>query len=791
MLLRPFTLVCVAMLCGLMIPAAQADRLLEALEEHRRWEPIVDDVYLQEHERRIETVSPVTAVALFNHTLYAVMGGVVHELIGDRLVSVPEAPQGMQSLHALNGALWGIADNGLYRYDGATLTLVDDRAFVDLTVHRGLVHAATRMAVYRYENGALTDIEPEEGYRSHTRVFELDDGVQYLPRPLEFGPTHRIASHAGAIYGLHGDNLFLFDGFIIEPNTADWGILRTGTTRDMVSLGNRLYIATDRGLARLRGYTLQTLTGREGLPYEDITCLAEGFANDLWIGTSNGAIRKVSDDEYHYFAADRWLPDNHVNAIVAGDEAVYVATNGGLGIIEYVPYTLQKKAELFENYLDEWGHIRHGFVHRVRWSERDGEWVRSVSDNDGGWTAHYLVAMSYKYAVTGDERARERAVDAFKAMIWLEEITPIEGFPARAIYAVGSNEQRGMTGSGGWPAQWHPTEDGHWEWKGDTSSDETGAHYYAVALFHDLAARGEEKARAAEHIRRMTDHIINNGWLLRDMDGTPTRWGRWDPAYLHNPYGQYAQGLNGLEAQNKVITALALTGEPRFQAGLEQLLEWRYHEETVRQKLTFPPNYNVRWDDRLAFLSLFTALKYIEDPRLETIYRLSLERSWEIKRVEQFGWFNIAYGILTGNEFDADATAAHLREWPIDPMAYRFDNSSRTDLWTTAIAPFPVGGYVQYAGTYGEPAPLPPSMRNLESLRMDRSTLIFSGGSGTPQVTEKTTWLETYWKGRFYGLITAPDTDDPALTTVSPSGEVRGALPFDGPPRPDNLLAIE
>ena len=764
------------------------DRFIREHEENRRWDPIEDKVYLQEHEKRIKTDTPVTSVELYQGSLYAVKDGLLHNLVDDRLSPVTRSPSGIQSLHALDGVLWGIADDGLYRYDGQTLTLVDDRNFVDMTLHRGNIYVATRMAVYRYENGEFIDIVPDDGYRHHSITFELDDGKQYLPEPLEFGPTNHIISHAGAIYGLWGNNLFLFDGFTLQPHTADWGILRTRDTRDVISLGNRIYIATDRGLAMQRGYTLHTLTGKQGLPYEDITCLAEGFDGELWIGTTEGAIRKVDDGEYEYFAAQRWLPENHVNDIVADSNIVYIATNGGLGVIEYVPYTLRKKADHFENQMEEWGHLRHGFAHSVRWSSEHDKWIRNISDNDGGWTAHWLVAMSYKYAVTGDESAREKAVDAFKAMVWLEEITPMEGFPARAIYSVGSNERRGWTGSGGWPAQWHVTEDGNWEWKGDTSSDEVGAHYYAVALFHDLAARGKEKERAAEHIRRMTDHIIDNGWLMRDYDGTPTRWGRWDPEYLHNPYGQYAQGLNGLEAQAMAITAFALTGEDRFQGGLEQLMEWRYHERTVRQKWTFPPNYNVRWDDRLAFLSLFPALKYVQDPRLETIYRQSLERSWEIKRVEQFGWFNIAYGIITGNEFEAETTAAHLREWPINPLSYNYNNSVRDDLWTTEIAPFEVNGYVQYAGTYGEPAPLPPSMRNLESLRLDRSTLIFDGGSNGNSVTEPTTWLETYWKGRYYGLITGPKTDDPDLISKEPSGQQPGVPPFDGPDRPGGLL---
>src|SRR5690606_30443975 len=97
--------------------------------------------------------------------------------------------------------------------------------------------------------------------------------------------------------------------------------------------------------------------------------------------------------------------------------------------------------------------------------------------------------------------------------------------------------ERSTGGSGGLPAKWYQTEDGKWWWKGDTSSDEVNSHYYAVALFHDLAAKGDEKAIAARHLARITDHIIDNGWILRDLDGGPTRWGRWDPDYLLRPYG--------------------------------------------------------------------------------------------------------------------------------------------------------------------------------------------------------------------------------------------------------------
>ena len=48
-----------------------------------------------------------------------------------------------------------------------------------------------------------------------------------------------------------------------------------------------------------------------------VTCVACGLTNDLWIGTTRGAIRKV-EGEFQYFAGRRWLPGERVNAIACG-----------------------------------------------------------------------------------------------------------------------------------------------------------------------------------------------------------------------------------------------------------------------------------------------------------------------------------------------------------------------------------------------------------------------------------------------------------------------------------------
>lgn len=763
-----------------LLPLAAWPAASDGNPAHPLWKPVADDVYLQEVGEKVPTDQPVTSVAVLGDALYAVIGGAVHTLRNGVLEEVGGAPQGIVRLRALDGALWSATSQGAYRFSGSAWQRVDDRAFVDFCVHLGAVYAATRDELFRFENGAFVSAKPEGGYLSSDSTVVMEDFSQVLADPVLIGPVVRIASYSGTLYLLRSRGLGLIDGKTFVPDPIDWGMLPSPNTRDMLARGSRLYVATDRGVAVLRGMAMTTLRGGDGLPYEDTTCLAEGFDDDLWIGSTRGAIRKVGD-EYHYFHARLWLPGDHVRDIAVGKRVAYIATDAGLGIIRYEPYTLLKKSAYFERALEEWGHKRLGFVHKLYWSGEHDGWLREISDNDGGHTAHYLAAMCFKYAATGDEKARREAIDAFKAMIWLDDITPKPGFIARAIWSVhGDKGRRSERGSGGLPAKWYPTDDGLWLWKGDTSSDEVNAHIYSVSLFHDLVAKGPEKLRAKEHIVRIASHMIDNGWVLRDMDGKPTRWGRWDPDYLQRPYGFVARGLNGMEALTYMHTAYALSGDPKFEQGLNQLLEWRYHTYTVRQKLTFPPDEVVPWDDELAFRCYHPLLRYCKDPELRSIYLRSIERSWEVKRMEQVPFFNFVYGSLTGNDCEVEQAVKHLREWSLDTVSHSYANSHRSDL-----APRP--GYVPYGGGTRAMSP-----RETDAKWGSRSALPYDGGSGGRTVTPPIGWLEDYWMGRYYGFIEAPTSKDPALTTVKarPTGNI-GAAPYDGPPRPGGLIPGE
>ncbi|GMW01549.1 MAG: hypothetical protein AMXMBFR84_26860 [Candidatus Hydrogenedentota bacterium] len=716
------------------------------IPEDPLWEPIVDEVYLQE----VSTLIPgpaLNAVAVYAGNAYVGGADGVSVVAGETLQKQSGPSGGVTRLKVLGDALWAVSSDGLWTFDGASWAQATATPVTDVCLLNGTVIAASGNGLYAVGDGGLTVIA--EG-----RV-----------------PLLGAVTYSGTVYVHDGKEVGLLEKGKLEfENITDWGMLERGSTiRDMMSYGSRLYLATDEGVGLLRGMTWYNITGDDGLCYEDTTCLARGFDRDLWIGTMRGAIRNV-DDEYLFYGYERWIPNDKVNAIATGDHVSYIATDGGLGIITYEPYTLAKKAAYYERWLDEWGMRRLGFIHIL--FEENGEWIREVSDNDVGYTSHYVTAKCFEYAVTGDPKAREAALDGFKSMKWSEEITSIDGFPARSIYAVGERTHKAMHGSGGLPAEWHATPDGLWEWKGDTSSDETDAHVYETTIFLSLVANEKEKVWATDHLHRVVGHIVDNGFFLRDVDGKPTRWARWDPDYLQTPYGFYARGLNGMEAFNYVTAALHFTGDEKFAKAKQFHLEQGYLPDIIRQKLTFHPGYWTHFDDRLAFYSYYPLVQYETDPDLKAIWLRSLERSWEVKRSQSVPWFNFIYGAVTGNDCEADKAVDHLRGWPLDLRRHSYTNSHRDDLYMPP-------GYTEYGR---RPKPLNP--RETEPNRWDGDFMRLDGVYGGKMVSDPSGWLDAYWMGRYYGLITAPQTKDKDLITVPKRGLQLGAAPYSGPERP-------
>lgn len=724
--------------------------------------PVPDVPYLQEAGWSIPSETPLTSVVAHRGEVFAGTGRGLLRLKDRQWESVTVLTQAVHRLVLAGDRVWALGHPGLWVRESGTWEQVGTDPVTDVAEFRGEVLAAVGPRLMKVRGRGL------EPFSEAKARFDLQRIVTHQDMVYGVG-AGRISPHTRGRFG--GDDAYTWPSDL----GWDWGSMPSLVTRDALGLGACLVVATDRGLGVLRGMSMTPLRGEQGLPFEDALCLARGFTNDLWIGTSRGAIRKVGN-RFDYFAGRRWIPGERVSGIAVEERRVLLATDRGLGVIEYRPYTLAKKAAYYERHLEEWGQKRLGFVHKLEWDAARKRFVREISDNDGGYSGNYLAAQVYRYAVTRDPEARREATNTFHALRWLEGMTGLSGFPARSVWVKGEVGHQAGHGSGGYAAEWHDTADGRFEWKGDTSSDELCSQFYAIGLFLELAAEGTEVDQAKTHLSRIASHLVRHRWRLIDLDGKPTRWGRWDPEYFQTDEGKYDRGLQAVELLSFIKTAEHWTGDPTFTAAYKDLVRLGYPEFTLRARNTFPPDSVLHFLDELAFWCHWNLLRYEENADLRALYRRGYERGYEVVRVEQNAWFNYLHGALTGSDADAEASAEHLRGWPLDLRVWSYQNSHRADLKTPA-------GYVALKGGTRT---FPP--RETEPLRWDHWLMQADGGAGGQDVVEPGAWLLAYWMGRYHGFVAAPTVTDPELLRVEHTDfREQGAEPYAGPGRPSGF----
>ena len=477
------------------------------------------------------------------------------------------------------------------------------------------------------------------------------------------------------------------------------------------------------------------LRGSDGLPYGPITTI-RSLKNTLWLGTDRGVIKK--DKNWHYYNGKRWLADNKVNDILPIDpNTTWVATAKGISQIQQVEMTLAQKAQAFEQRI-KLRHDRYGLVSGSR-LKIQGDLSSSetgTDDNDGLWTAIYLAAESYRYAVTKDPEAKKCAIKAFEAMERLEAITGVSGFPARSFVSL--NED---TGKGG---EWHLTPDKRWKWKGDTSSDEIVGHMFAYPLFYDLVAEGKMKERVKSLVQRIMDHIVDHNFQLVDLDGKATRWAVWTPDsinYSNNWW--YERGINSMQILAFLKAALHVTGDQKFEKAYQTLIQkHHYAENIVPQKMYGPFDIN-HSDDELAFLPNYILLRYANDSKLLPTYLKSTQRSWKVEQPDRIPLWNIISSVALKKDCDLKIALEELQQIPMDLITWRMENSHRWDLPED-----------QLSDRFGKPQaihPIPTPERGIA--KWNSNTYLYNSGNDGYGEDDGAYFLLPYWMGRYHHLL--------------------------------------
>ena len=476
------------------------------------------------------------------------------------------------------------------------------------------------------------------------------------------------------------------------------------------------------------------------LPHADITVVAAAPSSEIWIVARQGVVRLHRDlRSREYFAGKRWLPDDHVTGIGFDGQATWVETPGGYARIAYVPMTLVEKSRTFVARVQA-RHVRWGLTSDSRLQvPGDLSSNQTVSsDNDGLWTAMYVAAEAFRYKVTGEADARANARQGMGALMRLESITGIAGFPARSFINIGSDVQPS-------DGEWHDTPDRQWRWKGDTSSDEIVGHYFAYPIYYDLVADEAEKPALRGAIERITTHILDHDYQLVGPRGR-TRWGWWGPDAIWEDPDE--TGLRALHLLSHLRVAMHMASQEtlraRFTAAYRELIaKHKYHWLTRNQKIMVPGAIN-HSDDELAFLSFYPLLRYETDPALVAVYRQSLERSWQIERPERNPLWNVIYAAGSGAaEYDRDAALRTLREIPMDLIQWSVRNSHRRDVPIDPLADRFKRPQALIVLPYDE---LPMSKWNGNPYALD-------GGREGRSEDDGAYFLLPYWMGRFHKLL--------------------------------------
>lgn len=695
-----------------------------------------------------------------------------------------------------NDIVYLLTDKGLYRTYGTEVakdlryTPLSGKIPIDITTQEGTGHL-----YYLYEDRFLTNgyagvpygLIPEGKY-SHIAVAE--DGRVLLAgekevavftggKLIEAGTMEEkiVSVHAwdGDFYGLTFASVYRFSEGKMTRIHKGKGLNAIAFRK------NEMVLGTDSGY-----YGIDLGTGKTSFPLQTRVPVPETTAllsvnGILWAGTPMGAYMEqpggsgsfdtsrvqgadsqaitpqaasvtvpAAGRSYRYYASKRWLNQDRVTGMTASPNgSIYLLTPTGLNEIRFITHTLAEKAAFFQHKIRQ-RHIRYGFIANLRLSTpgdiRTSEMVDT--DNDGLWSSFYLGSQAFRYAVTGEEKAKRYAWEAFEAFERLLSINQLKGFPSRTF------ERKGFRNSD--PERWRDSPDPEWEWKGHTSSDEFVAYIFVSAVMDQLVAKTEEeKKRVADFIDAILTHIIENEYYFVDIDGKPTLWGRWNPEYIN----WYPKTIGDRKLGSATIIAglqlgYFLTGKELYKSEAFRLMKRHGYLENILidlKDVSYTPGYVYQghdmgmggWnhsDDEMAFLTYWVLYHYALSDELKEKFSGAIHNRWEMELPERNALWNM---ITLGTEgsFDEKSAFWHLREFPMDLVRWTVRNSHRKDI--VMLEP-------NFRGQLTKEL-LPPGERKIH--RHNANPFGLDGGDDGESELAGDEFLLPYWMGRYLKMI--------------------------------------
>ena len=643
------------------------------------------------------------------------------------------------------GTVWAGAWNGIYQSTPSGLKRVApiDHPIPALCATENEIIALGAGRIYRLANGKSTS--KEVPYSKSFRAI-LPDRKEGLWIATGLGLYHHTNT---------GYKLFQTESELVSPDLCDIAF---------DSKGN-LWIGSLGGITVYKGQRrAESFTPKQGLPSISVRCVARGPDGFMWIGTELGVARYDGKD-FSVRHSKRWLVNDDVRDIAFdSDGTAWIATAGGVSAIKCKSMTLLEKADYFLDICLA-RHVREPNIVEKCLLTTPGDtsnFKPRDDDNDGQYTAMYLAMESFRYAATKDPRAKANAKKAFEALRFLQTVTRTPGFVARTVipstwtsmadpnrkisdrqwsemYVGNPREKRVET-------RWHPSVDGKWLWKGDTSSDEITGHMFGYLFYYDLVADGAERRHVCKHVLNIVDYIIDNGYVLKGLNGSHTKWGVWSPQKLnHDPDWRPERGVNSVEILSFLKLAYHVSGHKRYQKEYLNLLHEHNYADNVKRAKTYNHAWRTHIDDELLALAYPCLLMHEDNPKLKRLYRESLDHWYNAAKADCSPFFNFIYGACVGKAPQLQTSVKYLRDASLDLVRWTVDNSRREDI---QIVRTPELEMLQTNRL------LPPDESGV--IRWDENPWRAVQGDGGHTESDGVWWLLPYWAGRHYGYLHPP-----------------------------------
>ncbi|MCB0686829.1 MAG: hypothetical protein KDC53_09895 [Saprospiraceae bacterium] len=603
--------------------------------------------------------------------------------------------------------------------------------------------------------------------------FVISDGqkIEYFSAANSEGEIYQLpgemkemqyAENTKAYYLLLADGIYQFNPSreTLEKFIKKDGVTTFATDKDTI------IIATAEGYQKMSMKNGQAIGAPVSkLPCPEITCLAK-INDQWWFGSTEGAFVQRSDGKYDFYNGERWLASNDVVDIQAGpDHSVLILSKKGLAQIFFQDITLLDKATYFEEQV-RLRHIRHGFNATLGDMEKGDIFTGTLkdSDNDGLWTSMYLAAEAFRYKVTGSAEALQNCQESLDAMERLYTINPVAGFPSRSFERFGYKTRLAD------PGRWQHATDPNWDWKSTTSSDEAIGHMFVFGVIAELVDDAQMQNQAIRLMDTLMSHIVKNDLYMIDYDGNPTTWGRWNPEYVNAfPIVVGDRKLNSSNIISMLQTAYYFTKKEKYKnKALELLYDYGYLDNLIRpiNLIGSAPDGSDDWskmlseswnhsDDEMYYCGYWGLYRYALNDELKKKYKEAILDHWQAERPEKEGLWNIFTAITGTKDFDLKEAVWYLQQHPVDLINWAVVNSNRKDLdW------LPDNFRTQRIAEVLPPDERPIQRHNSNMFNLDRT-----GGNGTSESSAGDIWLLPYWLGRYFGVISAPESIEPTSLT--------------------------